>query len=128
VPAETQKIAIRLDADARLVAAAGGIARYFADAAGLAGEAVSALQTATITLCNQQIEKLQKSNGGIEVAVTRSPDRIEVSVSTPATSGAAPQEEQPKTIAGVDQVERDLRDDKEVTRLTKYVNAAASSQ
>ena len=65
---------------------------------------------------------------GSNVTLTRSPDRIEVAVSRPARSGAASEEEQPKTIAGVDQVERDLRGDKEVTRLTKYLTAAASGQ
>jgi hypothetical protein len=127
VAVETQKIAIRLDADARLVAAAGGVARYFADAAGLATDAVSALQSATITVCNEEIER-ERPETGLEVTLTRSPDRIEVAVSRPATSGAVSEEEQPKTIAGVDQVERDLRGDKEVTRLTKYLSAAASGQ
>ncbi len=125
MPAETQKIAIRLDADARLVAAAGGVARYFADAAGLAGEAVSDLQTATIRVCNWEIEQL-KSESALEVTLTRSPDRIEVAVSRAATSGAASEEQEPKTIAGVDQVESDLRGDKKVTRLTKFVNAQVS--
>ena len=51
---------MRMDADARLVAAAGGVARYFADAAGLAGAAVSDLQSATITVCKQEIGELDE--------------------------------------------------------------------
>jgi hypothetical protein len=125
VAAETQKIAMYIDADARLVAAAGGVARYFADAAGLDNSAVSDLQSATIAVCQQQIETLEKLNGGMEVTVTRSPDRIEVAVSTPATSDAA-EEQGPKTITGVDQVESELRADKKITRLTKFVSAAVS--
>ncbi|MEQ1473076.1 MAG: hypothetical protein ABLQ96_04615 [Candidatus Acidiferrum sp.] len=116
---------MRIDADARLVAAAGGVARYFADAAGLAGEAVSDLQTATITMCNREIEQ-GESESGLEVTLTRSRDRIEVAVSRPATSGAVPEVEEPKTIIGVDRVERDVRDDKKVTRLTKFISASAS--
>jgi hypothetical protein len=126
VATETQKIALRMDADARLVAAAGGVARYFADAAGLDGAAVSDLQSATITVCKQEIEKLENSNRGLEVVVTRSPDRIEVAVSRPATAGAAAEKEVARNIAGVDQLESELRADKKVTRLTKYVNAALS--
>lgn len=115
-----------MDADARLVAAAGGVARYFADAAGLACAASTELQSATVNLCNQEIGQLDKSESGLEVMVTRTPDRIEVVVSWAVTSGAAAEKEAPKTIAGVDQVESELRADKKVTRLTKYVNAAAS--
>jgi hypothetical protein len=126
VATETQKIALRMDADARLMAAAGGVARYFADAAGLNGAAVTELQSATLTVCKQETENLDKSNRGLEVAVTRSPDRIEVTVITPANSGAGAEQEAAKRIAGVDQVETEMRADKKVTRLTKYVNAAVS--
>ena len=117
---------MRIDADSRLVAAAGGVARYFADAAGLDGAAVSDLQSATITVCKQESEELENSNRGLEVMITRSPDRIEVAVSRPATSGTVAEKEAAKNIPGVDQVERELRADKKVTRLTKYVSAAVS--
>jgi hypothetical protein len=126
VATETQKIVVRMDADARLVAAAGGVARYFADAAGLDNSAVSNLQSATIAVCNQDIETLEKTNRGLEVTVTRSPDRIEVALSSPATSGVDGAEEVAKTIAGIDQVESELRSGKKITRLTKFVNAKVS--
>ena len=42
------------DPDVRLVAAAGGVARYFADAAGLDSAAVTDLQSATITVCSRK--------------------------------------------------------------------------
>jgi hypothetical protein len=126
VATETQKIVMRMDPDARLVAAAGGVARYFADAAGLDGVAVSDLQSATLTVCKQESQGLENSNRGLEVMVTRSPDRIEVAVSRPATSGTVVEREAAKNIAGVDQVESELRADKKVTRLTKYVSAAVS--
>ncbi|MDP9340135.1 MAG: hypothetical protein M3P45_14840 [Acidobacteriota bacterium] len=124
---ETQKIAMRMDADARLVAAAGGVARYFADAAGLAGASVSDLQSAIITVCKQEIGELEKSEQELEVTLTRMPDRIEVAVSRPAQALANAEKETPKTIAGVDQIEREIRADRKVTRLTKYVSASASS-
>ena len=115
-----------MDADPRLAAAAGGVARYFADAAGLDGAAVSDLQSATITVCKQEMATLAKLSRGLEVMVTRSPDRIEVAIITPANAGASAEQETSKAIAGVDQVESELRADKKVTRLTKYVNAAVS--
>ena len=117
---------MRMDADARLLAAAGGVARYFADAAGLDGTAASDLQSATITICRQEIENVEKSNRGLEVVVTRSPGRIEVAVSRPAASGGVAEKEAAKIIAGVDQVESEVRADKKVTRLIKYVSAAVS--
>ncbi len=118
---------MRMDADARLVAAAGGVARYFADAAGLAGASVSDLQSAIITVCKQEIGELEKSEQELEVTLTRMPDRIEVAVSRPAQALANAEKETPKTIAGVDQIEREIRADRKVTRLTKYVSASASS-
>jgi hypothetical protein len=92
----------------------------------LDGAAVSDLQSATITVCKQEIEKLENSNRGLEVMVTRSPDRIEVAVITPASPGAGAEKEAAKTIAGVDQVESELQADRKITRLTKYVSAAVS--
>jgi hypothetical protein len=126
VGTETQKIAMRLDADPRLVAAAGGVVRYFADAAGLASAAVGDLQSATITVCNQEIAQLDGSQRGLEVVVVRSPDRIEVSVSRATSPGAKAGTEDSGTIVGADQVEHETRADRKITRLRKYVNASAS--
>ena len=67
-----------------------------------------------------------KSERGLEVMLTRSPDRIEVAVSRPSPSGASRESDEPKTIAGVDQVEHETRADRRVTRLTKYVSVSAS--
>jgi hypothetical protein len=87
-----------IDPDVRLAAAAGGVARYLADAAGLDNGAVSALQTETVAACSKGLQQLTE-NQRVAVTVTRSADRIEVVVSRPGA---------------------------EASRLTKYLGASAS--
>jgi hypothetical protein len=87
-----------IDPDVRLAAAAGGVARYLADAAGLDNGAVSALQTETVAACSKGLQQLME-NQRVAVTVTRSADRIEVVVSRPGA---------------------------EASRLTKYLGASAS--
>jgi len=87
-----------IDPDVRLAAAAGGVARYLADAAGLDNGAVSALQTETVAACSKGLQQLME-NQRLAVTVTRSADRIEVVVSRPGA---------------------------EASRLTKYLGASAS--
>jgi hypothetical protein len=87
-----------IDPDVRLAAAAGGVARYLADAAGLDYGAASALQTETVAACSKGLRQLTE-NQRVAVTVTRSADRIEVVVSRPGA---------------------------EASRLTKYLGASAS--
>ena len=87
-----------IDPDVRLAAAAGGVARYLADAAGLDNGAVSALQTETVAACSKGLQQLME-NQRVAVTVTRSADRIEVVVSRPGA---------------------------DASRLTKYLGASAS--
>ena len=87
-----------IDPDVRLAAAAGGVARYLADAAGLDNGAVSALQTETVAACSKGLQQLTE-NQRVAVTVTRSADRIEVVVSRPGA---------------------------DAWRLTKYLGASAS--
>lgn len=88
-----------IDPDVRLAAAAGGAARYLADAAGLDNGAVSALQTETVAACSKGLKEIAETHLRMEVTVTRAPDRIEVVVSRPGA---------------------------EASRLTKYLGASAS--
>jgi hypothetical protein len=88
-----------IDPDVRLAAAAGGAARYLADAAGLDNGAVSALQSETVAACSKGLQRLEETHQRVEVTVTRSPDRIEVVVSRPGA---------------------------EASRLTKYLGASGS--
>jgi hypothetical protein len=127
VPAEIQKIAMQFDPDIRLAAAAGGVARYLADAAGLAAKVVADLQSAVVTVCNSHLSQLRDSGQRLEVTVTRSPDRIEVAVTRHAAAHSDIGAELQKNLAGVDQVQHENKSDKAVTRLTKFVSESAST-
>ncbi len=88
VATETQKISMQFDADLRLAAAAGAVARYFADAAGLDNAAVSELQSQTIAACRRELEHLREPAQRLHVTLTRSPERIDVVVSRPGAEAA----------------------------------------
>jgi len=124
VHADTQKIGMQLDADKRLCAAAGGAGRYFADAAGLANDDVSGLQSAIVAVCNREVERIGSSQR-LEVTVTRTADRIEVVVIRRATDGIGADSEEQGMIAGVDRVQHEIRAEMAITRLTKYVGEQA---
>jgi hypothetical protein len=127
VPTETQKIAMQLDADTRFCAAAGGAGRYFADAAGLANSAVSGWQSAIVTVCNRELERIGDSRQRLDVTVIRTPDRIEVVMRRRATGGSPKDSEEQGMIAGVDQVQHETQAEMAITRLTKYVGEEASA-
>jgi hypothetical protein len=118
---------MHIDADARLAAAAGGAARYFADAAGLEKDAVSNLQAAVILACAEAFEDTGKSkdNAGLEVTLTWRVDRIEVAV---AHKGAPVPATPVHALQGIDEVEREARDGVVVTRLTKFIKQGAASR
>jgi hypothetical protein len=128
VPADTQKIAMRLDADTRFSAAAGGAGRYFADAAGLANSAVSDLQSAIVAVCNRELEQIGDSKQRLEVTVTKSPDRIEVVMKRRAANGGSGKDSAEQgMIAGVDRVQHETQAEMVITRLTKYVGEEVSA-
>ena len=119
---------MQLDADRRLCAAAGGAGRYFADAAGLANNAVSGLQSAIITVCDRELERIGGSKERLDVTLTRTPDRIEVVVRRRATTdGLGKDSEEPGMITGVDQVQLETQAGMVITRLTKYVGEQVSA-
>jgi hypothetical protein len=117
---------MRMDPDTRLVAAAGGVARYFADAVGLDAIVVSDLQSAIVAVCIREAEQLSEMSQRLEVTLTRTPDRIEVAVSRRAPEASGSADGQPEDIVGVDQIEHEIRSDMVITRLTKYVSESAS--
>jgi hypothetical protein len=128
VPAETQKIALQLDADRRLCAAAGGVGRYFADAAGLANSAVSGLQSAIVAVCNREVERIGDSAQRLDVTVIRTPDRIEVVMLRRVADGSGTDSgEQQGTLTGVDRVQHETRAEMAITRLTKYLGEQATA-
>ena len=116
---------MQLDADTRLCAAAGGVGRYFADAAGLANSAVSSLQSAIVAVCNRELERIKDSTQRLAVILTRTPDRIEVVMKRRAIGDSGKEEQ--GTIPGVDRVQHETQAEMEITRLTKYVGEQVSA-
>jgi len=122
-----------MDADARLAAAAGGVARFLAEAAGLEGEAVARLQSAVIEACLEAFSHLAGKHPHLEITFARFSDRLEVSLSHedagPAigmhtiTGFAAKKPEHPgnSSLEGVDRVQHETHGKEIVTRLTKYL-------
>ena len=118
---------MQLDADTRLCAAAGGVGRYFADAAGLANSAVSGLQSAIVAMCNRELQHIGDSAQRLDITVTRTADRIEVVMRRRATQGMGKNSEEQGMIPGLDRVQHETQADMAITRLTKYVGEQASA-
>lgn len=111
------QISLRIDPDDRLVAAVGGAARYFADAAGLANETILQFQASVVSACKRCF-RCHTSDEQCGVTLRRSLDRLEVEVSVPGAQ--APPNEKP-SWEGIDEVHCEARDRDAVLRLTKFV-------
>jgi hypothetical protein len=129
-----------IDADARFAAAAGGVARFLADAAGLEGDAVARLQSAVIEACLEAFGHLAGKHPHLEIDFSRFSDRLEVSLSHEDTdaavgmhtiNGFSAKTLEPSgnsgTPAGVDRVQHEAHGKEIVTRLTKYLGQVAPS-
>lgn len=119
-----------MDPDARLAAAAGGAARYLAESAGLANEAVAQLQKSIVAACLEAFEHLTGGRPHLDVTLTLFTDRIEVAVThegatSPALglhqiAGFADHFGGSGALDGVDRVQFEAHQGSAVTRLTKY--------
>jgi len=135
VATEPKGLLLYIDADARLAAAAGGVVRYLADAAGLQNDAVARLQSAVIAACSEAFEHLTADHPQLQITFTRFPDRMEVALShlrenspavgldtlagfTAQVDGTGPIQ---VVLAGFDRVQYETHGGEAVTRLTKYV-------
>jgi hypothetical protein len=130
---------MQLDADTRLAAAAGGVVRFLADAAGLESSAIVQLQAAVIAACAAAFEHLTREHPYLDVTFARYSDRIEVALShegdaSPAVgldaiAGFAARRaggaSSPGTFAGVDRIQYETHGVEIVTRLTKYLGKVA---
>jgi hypothetical protein len=130
---------MQIEADPRLAAAAGGAARYFADAAGLEAPAIAEWQTAIVAACNEAFEHLTSEHPRLDVTFARLTDRLEVALSregdtspaigldtlaglAPHGSGAQPSRPgKSLVLGGVDRVQYETQGGVAVTRLTKYI-------
>ena len=133
--AELKSLLLHIEADARLAAAAGGVVRYLADAAGFESDAIARLQSAVIAACSEAFEHLTADHPQLQVTFTRFSDRMEVALShqgedSPALgidtiAGFAAQVGGTGSIqvvlAGFDRVQYETHGGEAVTRLTKYI-------
>lgn len=127
-----------MDADARLAAAAGGVARFLGEAAGVGSESLGQLQAAVKNACLEAFEYLSDEHPVLEVDFTRLPDRIEVALRhsghagpaigldtigkfvTDANGGSGISD----ALSGIDRIQYETKGNVSVTRLTKYINEA----
>jgi hypothetical protein len=118
VNTESKALFLRIEADTRLAAAAGGAARYFADAAGLSTQATAQLQTSVVAACQAEFQKLAQGETCVEITLTRHADRLEIALSH---AGGNPAADTPAVSAGVDTVKHEARNGQSITRLTKFL-------
>jgi hypothetical protein len=134
VATELKTFRLLLDCDPRLAAAAGGVARYLADVAGLENGAIARLQSAVIAACSEAFEHLTADHPRLEITFKRFSDRMEVALThqgegSPAVgldtiAGFAERiggtGSNPGVFDGFDRVQYETHDGEAITRLTKY--------
>ena len=138
---DSKTFRLRIDSDPRLAAAAGGVARYLADAAGLETAVATRLQASVIAATSEALEHLTSSQPHLEIIFTRLTDRLEVALThrgegSPAVgldsiAGFAVHvggtKSNPGVFPGFDRVQYETRGGEAVTRLTKYFGQVAPS-
>lgn len=141
VATDVKRIQLKMEADARLAAAAGGAARFFGDAAGLEGGPLAQLQSTVIAACSEEFQHLDAAHPQLEVTFSRFTDRIEVTLAhegenaTPgrldALRGLVPQMEGKSgglgALEGVDRVQFETHGRSAILRLTKFLHSPASA-
>jgi hypothetical protein len=130
VNADCKTYRLQIDSDPRLAAAAGGLARFIGEAAGLPSESATELQKSAIAACTEAFEGLGVEHGHVTVILNWLTDRIEIAVSqegsAPAVgldriAGFADQIGSTAALSGIDRVQYEAREGVAVTRLIKYL-------
>jgi hypothetical protein len=134
VSADCKVFRLQIDADPRLAAAAGAVARFLGEEGGLPGEAVAGLQKSIVNACIEAFEDLQEEQPHLTVTFLRYADRIEVALAheggvAPALgldriAGFADQLGNTTALSGVDRVQYEAREGLAITRFTKYLGHA----
>ena len=135
--ADSKGIELKIDADARLAAAAGGAARYFAESAGMLSGAVAELQKSVVAACEEAFEHLIGDQPHLVVTLALFADRIEIAMTHEGSAepamgldriaGFADHLGGSGGLGGVDRVQYEAHDGLAVTRLTKYLGHAHGS-
>ena len=134
VTADPKIFRLQIDADARLAAAAGGVAHFLAETAGLASEAATELQKSIVAACTEAFEDLRGEHPHLTVTFAWYADRIEVAMAhegsaAPAVgldriAGFGGHVGSTTALSGIDRVQYESREGVAVTRLTKYLGHA----
>jgi hypothetical protein len=111
-----------MDADVRLAAAAGGVARYFADNAGLPNEAILEFQQSVMQACKHCFH-CHTSASSCDITLLRYEDRLEIDLDVPGTE--RPQDKQELKFPGVDEVHCDFLEKSARMRLIKFLRNGA---
>jgi hypothetical protein len=131
VSTEPKTVCLQIDADARFAAGAGGVAKFFAETAGLEGDAPQQLQAAITAACEEVFDYLAV-NHPLTITFARYADRIEVALSYDGESapavGLASVAAGASKMNGVDRIQYETRNGRTVTRLTKYTSQGAPSR
>jgi hypothetical protein len=139
VATDAKRIQLKMEADPRLAAAAGGAARCLGDAAGLEDASLSQLRAAIVAACREEFRHLDAAHPHLEVTLTRFADRIEVALEheeerSPAMGldavvGFAAQlggnSGGTRALDGVDRVQFETHGGCAITRLTKFLHSPA---
>jgi hypothetical protein len=139
VATDAKRIQLKIDADPRLAAAAGGAARCLGDAVGFEDASLSRLQSAIVAACREEFRHLDPAHPYLEVTLLRFPDRIEVALAHEGESstalgldavvGFAAQLGQnsggTSALDGVDRVQFETNGSCAITRLTKFLRSPA---
>ena len=136
---EVKRILLKIDADPRLAAAAGGAARCFGDAAGLEKASLCQLQSAVVAACREEFQHLDAAHPHLEVTLARLPDRIEVALAHEGESSTAMgldavvgfagqlggNSSGARALDGVDRVQFETHGGCAILRLTKFLHSPA---
>lgn len=137
VTAEPKSFQVEIDCDPRLAAAAGGVARYVSESAGVESNESFRFQKAVVAACIEAFKLLGGSHPHVTVTTTRFTDRIEVKLTyqpklqaTKDLDGSAGPRKPANTSAfeGIDETQREFRGGAATTRLTKYLRTAPSKK
>jgi hypothetical protein len=139
VATDAKRTQLKMDADPRLAAAAGGAARCLGDAAGLEDASLSQLQSAIVAACREEFRHLDATHPHLEVTLTRFSDRIEVVLAHEGESSAAlgldavvgfaaqlgNHSGGARALDGVDRVQFETHGGCAITRLAKLLHSPA---
>jgi hypothetical protein len=125
VETESRSIKVQVDADPRFAAAIGGVARYLADAAGMENDAITQLQSAVVTACNDAFKLLTPAHPHLTATISKLRDRLEVVLSCECSPKTGQGNE---SFGGVDRVQHETQGNLGITRLTKFINQGAPSR